>query len=86
MGMNTSMPGQEGIASVFSPMARTLEDLIYFSRSLIGMKPWKWDHSVHPIEWRTGEEENIRVQKRFKVGVMRTDGNTRPANVCRTRR
>ncbi|KAL2041976.1 hypothetical protein N7G274_005164 [Stereocaulon virgatum] len=34
MGMNTSMPGQEGIPSVFSPMARTLEDLIYFSKKV----------------------------------------------------
>ncbi|KAK5137005.1 hypothetical protein LTR04_004489, partial [Oleoguttula sp. CCFEE 6159] len=31
MGMNTSMPGQEGIPSVFSPMARTLADLQYFT-------------------------------------------------------
>ena len=74
MGMNTSMPGQEGIPSVFSPMARTREDLVYFSRSLIGMKPWKWDHTVHPIEWRIGEEQKVKEQKRFKIGVMRTDG------------
>ena len=31
------MPGQEGIPSVFSPMARTLEDLVYFSRSLVSL-------------------------------------------------
>ena len=74
MGMNTSMPGQEGIPSVFSPMARTLEDLIYFSRSLIGMKPWLWDHSVHPIEWRSDEERKTKETKSFKIGVMRTDG------------
>ena len=73
-GMNTSMPGQEGIPSVFSPMARTLDDLVYFSKSLIGMKPWRWDHSVHPIEWRTGVEDEVRDQKKFRIGVMRTDG------------
>ncbi|KAG8533743.1 uncharacterized protein KY384_001484 [Bacidia gigantensis] len=33
MGMKTSMPGQEGIPSVSSPMARTLDDLVYFTRS-----------------------------------------------------
>ena len=82
MGMNTSMPGQEGIPSVFSPMARTLEDLVYFSRSLIGMKPWLWDHSVHPIEWRTDEERKAKEIKKFKIGVMRTDGKTnRPGSV-----
>ena len=82
MGMNTSMPGQEGIPSVFSPMARTLEDLVYFSRSLIGMKPWLWDHTVHPIEWRTDEERKVEETKKFKIGVMRTDGKTkRPGSV-----
>lgn len=82
MGMNTSMPGQEGIPSVFSPMARTLEDLVYFSRSLIGMEPWLWDHSVHPIEWRTNEEQKVKETKKFKIGVMRTDGKTnKPGSV-----
>ncbi len=76
MGMNTSMPGQEGIPSVFSPMARTLEDLVYFSRSLIGMKPWLWDYSVHPIEWRTDEDRKVKETKQFKIGVMRTDSKT----------
>ncbi|KMU79444.1 fatty-acid amide hydrolase 1 [Coccidioides immitis RMSCC 3703] len=40
-GVNTSMAGQEGVPSVFSPMARTLNDLAYFTRSVIHMKPWK---------------------------------------------
>lgn len=82
MGMNTSMPGQEGVPAVFSPMARTLEDLVYFSRSLIGIKPWLWDHTVHPIEWRTDEEQNVKETKKFKIGVMRTDGKTNPIPIC----
>ena len=74
MGMNTSMPGQEGIPSVFSPMARTLEDLTYFSRSMIGVQPWKWDHTVHPIEWREHDITRVREQQRFTIGILRTDG------------
>ena len=38
------------------------------------MKPWKYDHTVHPIEWREGEEREAREKKSFKVGVMRSDG------------
>ena len=38
------------------------------------MKPWKWDHTVHPIDWRPGEERDVKEKKRFKIGVMRTDG------------
>lgn len=73
MGMSTSMPGQEGVPSVFSPMSRTLEDLVYFTKSLIGVEPWQWDHTVHPVEWRQSIEEQYREGK-LKIGVMRTDG------------
>ena len=40
------MPGQEGVAPVYSPMARTLEDLEYFWKAVMDMEPWKYDHSV----------------------------------------
>jgi len=76
MGMNTSMPGQEGIPSVFSPMARTLADLVYFSKSMISMKPWIYDHSVHPIDWRPEQGQNIREKRHCRVGVLRSDGIT----------
>lgn len=74
MGINTSTHGQEGIPSVFSPMTRTLKDLVYFTKSMISMKPWNYDHTVHPMEWREKEAEEAEQKKRFKVGVMRTDG------------
>lgn len=74
MGVATSMPGQEGVPSVFSPMARTLVDLVYFSRSLIGMRCWQWDYSVHPIEWRDDAFQETKRKAKFKVGIMRTDG------------
>ncbi|KAL8924184.1 MAG: hypothetical protein Q9172_002806, partial [Xanthocarpia lactea] len=75
MGTNTSMPGQEGIPSVFSPMARTLPDLVYFTKSMIGMKPWDYDHTVHPIPWRTDLFNSTKDQKTLRIGVMETDGS-----------
>lgn len=74
MGMNTSMPGQEGIASVFSPMARTMSDLTYFTSSLIGMKPWRYDHTVHPLKWRDEIANEYNSREVLRVGVMRDDG------------
>ena len=47
-GNPTSMPGQEGIPAVYSPMTRTLEDLETFWRAIVSMKPWEYDHSVRP--------------------------------------
>ena len=81
-GINTSMAGQEGIASVYSPMARTLNDLVYFTRSVIQMRPWRLDHSVHPLEWREGEEQAVHEKKRLRIGVMRTDGVIEAAPAC----
>jgi Asp-tRNA(Asn)/Glu-tRNA(Gln) amidotransferase A subunit family amidase len=81
-GMVTSMPGQEGIPSVFSPMTRTLEDLTYFTKSMIGMQPWKYDHSVHPIPWRDDAATAAAEKTRFKVGVLRTDGVVDPSPAC----
>lgn len=82
MGMNTSMPGQEGIPSVFSPMTRTLGDLVYFSKAMISMKPWVYDHSVHPIEWRSDQERAARDKPQFKVGVLRSDGVVDSSPAC----
>ncbi|KAF2089836.1 amidase signature enzyme [Saccharata proteae CBS 121410] len=82
-GMDTSMPGQEGIASVFSPMARTLNDLTYFTASFVGMKPWLYDHSVHPLEWRDAVTQEFGAEKkRLKVGVLRNDGVVDPSPAC----
>jgi Asp-tRNA(Asn)/Glu-tRNA(Gln) amidotransferase A subunit family amidase len=81
-GVNTSMPGQEGIPSVFSPMAWSLHALTYFSRSLIQMKPWRLDHTVHPLEWREGVEQEYTEKKVLKVGVLRDDGVVIPSPAC----
>jgi fatty acid amide hydrolase len=82
MGMNTSMPGQEGIPSVFSPMARTLDDLTYFTRAMIQMKPWTYDYTVHPIEWREQDftaASGPAEKKKLKVGLMLSDGVVPPS-------
>jgi hypothetical protein len=55
-------------------MARTLGDLTYFTRSLLAMKPWTYDHMVHPIGWREDLERDAKEKKRFRVGVMTDDG------------
>ncbi|KAF7523903.1 hypothetical protein G7054_g11587 [Neopestalotiopsis clavispora] len=82
LGVLTSMPGQEGVPSVFSPMTRTLNDLTYFSRSMIGMQPWTYDPSVHPMPWRSEIEKEYTSKSKLRVGVMRTDGVVDPSPAC----
>ncbi|KAI1609507.1 amidase signature domain-containing protein [Exophiala viscosa] len=79
MGMNTSMPGQEGIPSVFSPMARTLDDLTYFTKSFIQMKPWEVDYTVHPLPWRQEVYAAAASSNKLRVGLMTTDGVVQPS-------
>lgn len=82
VGMNTSMAGQEAIPSVFSPMARTLNDLTYFTRSFIQMQPWKYDYTVHPLAWREKIEDEFKDKKKLRFGVMRTDHVVDPSPAC----
>jgi Asp-tRNA(Asn)/Glu-tRNA(Gln) amidotransferase A subunit family amidase len=84
-GIATSMPGQEGVPSVYSPMARTLGDLTYFVRAVLGeMRPWRYDYTVHPLPWREEvEKEYGDVGRKLRVGVLRTDGVVEPSPACK---
>lgn len=82
LGFCTCMPGQEGVPSVYSPMARTLNDLAYFTRSVVGMQPWTYDPSVHPLAWRPEIEKEYATKSKLRVGIMRTDGVVDPSPAC----
>lgn len=82
-GMCTSMPGQDGVPAVYSPMARTLNDLTYFTKSIIQMKPWKYDYSCHPMEWNQDAENEWTDKKKMRVGILRTDGVVDPSPACK---
>ncbi|CCT62770.1 related to amidase (acetamidase) [Fusarium fujikuroi IMI 58289] len=82
-GVVTSMPGQDGVPAVYSPMARTLNDLTYFTRSIIQMKPWTYDYSCHPLPWRTDIEKEFSEKRNLRVGILRTDGVVDPSPACR---
>ncbi|PCH45081.1 amidase signature enzyme [Wolfiporia cocos MD-104 SS10] len=79
-GNPTTMPGQEGIPAVYSPMTRTLEDLEFFWRAIMSMRPWEYDHSCLPIPWR---EVDLLGSKPLKWGVMWDDGVVAPSPACR---
>ena len=83
-GIQTSMPGQEGVPSVYSPMARTVGDLGYFTRVVLGeMRPWRYDYTVVPLGWRGEVEREFgEAGRRLRVGVLRTDGVVEPSPAC----
>ena len=75
MGLNTSMAGQEGVLAVASPMARTLDDLFYFSKAVLEMKAENYDHTVQPLVWREEAFQKVKQSHKLRIGVMWSDGN-----------
>ncbi|KAF8157116.1 amidase signature domain-containing protein [Crassisporium funariophilum] len=80
MGSSTSMPGQEGVTPVYSPMARTLQDLEYFWKAIMSMEPWKYDPSCLPIPWRN---VSFAEEKPLKFGILWDDGVVLPSPACK---
>lgn len=68
--------------SVYSPMARSLPDLVYFFRSVIEMKPWTYDQACSPIPWRMKDVEREYRTGHRRWAVMPTDGVVNPSLAC----
>ncbi|KAG6835791.1 hypothetical protein H0H93_014654, partial [Arthromyces matolae] len=81
-GNSTGIPGQEGVPPVYSPMARTLDDLETFWRAVVGMKPWEYDYSCLVMPWDNNLWQTERV-KGFKWGVLWDDGIIQPSPACK---
>ncbi|KAH3907241.1 hypothetical protein HBI56_183750 [Parastagonospora nodorum] len=69
----SGLAGQEAVASVNGPMARTLEDIITYSKAVINSQQWLLDPKVLPIPWRQVEQ-----QKKLKIAVLWNDGICMP--------
>ncbi|PHH78472.1 hypothetical protein CDD80_6815 [Ophiocordyceps camponoti-rufipedis] len=83
LGATTSIPGQDGVPAVYSPMARTLNDLVYFTRAVVEGRPWNYDPSCHPMSWRPEVVREYEEKKAMRVGVFRTDGVIDPSPACK---
>ncbi|KAF8226391.1 amidase signature enzyme [Tricholoma matsutake] len=78
IGSVSSMPGQEGVAPVYSPMTRTLEDLEMFWKAIISMRPWTYDPTCLVMPWKS---VNLS-EKTVKWGVIWDDGVVLPSPPC----
>ena len=76
-GNVSSMPGQEGVKSVYSPMTRSLSSLSMVLKAVIDMEPWNYDPSCDPIPWR-----DVTLPKSVTFGVLADDGVIRPSPAC----
>jgi amidase len=67
------MAGQEAVPSVNGPLARTLADIIFYTKAIIDSEPWLIDPKCVPIPWRV-----VELSKKLKIGVIRHDGIVMP--------
>lgn len=69
----SGMPGQEAVQSVNGPMARTIDDIDMYSRTVVSSEPWLHDPRCVPLPWRP-----VELPAKLKIGVLWHDGMVHP--------
>ncbi|KAG6852988.1 hypothetical protein C0991_007704 [Blastosporella zonata] len=83
-GNSSGIPGQEGVPSVYSPMARTLEDLGTFWKAVMSMAPWQYDYSCIVKPWDNSFWAPREVGgPSMKWGVLWDDEVIAPSPACK---
>ncbi|KAF4759618.1 hypothetical protein N7455_012581 [Penicillium solitum] len=67
------LEGQESIIGVSGPIAKTLEEIVLWSTTILGLQPWIRDPKCLPIPWRF-----VELKKTLKIGVLWNDGFVSP--------
>lgn len=71
----SGMAGQEAVASVHGPMARSLPDLRLFAENVTNAKPWTRDPKCIPdLHWR----RDVPLKQKLKIGVLWHNGLVHP--------
>jgi Asp-tRNA(Asn)/Glu-tRNA(Gln) amidotransferase A subunit family amidase len=80
-GKNTSTnPGIETLSSVIGPMARTVDDLEYFTKVLLNLNAWELDQTVLPLPYR---EEQTRLPAKLRIGYYTNIGLVDSSPACK---
>lgn len=59
--------------SVNGPMAKSLEDITFYSKAIVDAQPWLHDPKCLPIPWRPAE-----LPGKLRIAVLWNDGIVRP--------
>ena len=69
----SGLAGQEAVQSVNGPMAKTLGDIVTYSKAIVDAQPWLVDPKMLPIPWR-----RVEPKKKLKIAVLWNDGICKP--------
>lgn len=72
--VTNSAEAQLCIPSVIGPLAKSLEEIEFIMKVVVGSKCWTLDPKVLAIEWK----ENVDMPKKIKIGVWSDSGNVEP--------
>ncbi|CAI7572649.1 unnamed protein product [Penicillium glandicola] len=67
------LEGQESVVGVSGPIAKTLEEILLWSSTILSLEPWTRDPKCLPIPWRS-----VETNKSLKIGVLWDDGFVTP--------
>lgn len=71
LGQTGVSGGQESIRGVAGPLARSVEGLEIWMRSVLEQEPWEYETSLMPVPWR----KDVKFTPGdFTIGVMWDDG------------
>lgn len=65
----SGLAGQEAVASVNGPMTKTLQDMVFYSKTIVDAQPWQVDPKCVPIPWRP-----VEPKQKLKIAVVWNDG------------
>lgn len=71
--MLNSMEGQQTIASVVGPMARSIEDIEMIMKVIVGSSPWTVDPYCVPMQWRSDAMHEV-TNRKLRIGLFEWDG------------
>jgi amidase len=80
-GMANSFDGAPSILSVVGPLSSSSAGLKLAVKSILQTEPWQHDPRVHPIPWRSEQEETVKKlaqEKKLTFAVFKHDGNCAP--------
>ena len=69
----SGLAGQEAVASIHGPMARSIADLRLYAETVIGTEPWTRDPKCLEIPWR-----KVEIKSKPKIAVLWDNGMVRP--------
>ncbi|KAJ5767664.1 hypothetical protein N7533_000247 [Penicillium manginii] len=69
----SGLAGQEAVNSVNGPMARSLQEIILWAKTIVDQKPWINDPKCLPIPWR-----DVTPKRTLKLAVLWQDEQVTP--------